>query len=866
VIHEDHQSTYRELNKRANQLAHYLRTAGVGPEQRVAIFLDRSSDAIVGVLGVLKAGGSYLPLDPTYPKEHVRYMLEDAQVSAILTQERLAVSLPEHSATVIPLDSAWHIIAQEPDVNPANTVGAENLAYVIYTSGSTGVARGVMVEHKAVVNLACSLRARVYSNDVSPLRVSLNAPLVFDSSVKQLVQLLYGHALCIIPEAVRRDGDAFLSYLRLHEIDVVDCTPSQLRLLLAGGFFTRHEPIPALVLIGGEAIDEDIWNLLADHDQTIFYNVYGPTECTVDSTVRRIDSLSRKPSIGRPIGNVQIYLLDKHQRPVPIGVTGEVTIGGAGLARGYLSRPDLTAERFIPDPFGQCAGARLYNSGDLARYRADGDIEFLGRLDHQVKIRGHRIELGEIESRLAHHPAVNAAVVLAREDPPGVQRLLAYVVTNRDSALLGEELKRYLREQLPEYMIPSACVMMEALPLMPNGKVDRSALPVPQLRLNKLEGEYAAPRDALQRQLVEIWEELLKIHPISVTDNFFELGGDSLLLVILAARIKERLGKCVPMAALFKGPTIEHLSHLLGRAKEHSSWSALVPMQQNGANSPLFCPHAGGGQVLCYADLVRYLGNDQPFYGLQMCESETGVVVHNQIEAMASDYVDSIRAFHPTGPYLLGGWSMGGVIAFEMARQLQQQGQQIALLALIDVEVPLVQKSEHNWATLLTSFAHNLGLTYGALSISLEEMSALPPVEQLRQVWLDSRASGLVPSVITLIEFRKMFDVFKINANAVKDYVGGAYRGRVTLFRAEHPISFHFPQEYLAGHVDDSGIKQGGVDTGDPLMGWGKLATEGGDVHIVPGDHYSMIKEPHVKHLAGRLRMCIQDTLNELTE
>lgn len=841
VSFEDQQLSYSELQSRANHLAHHLRKIGIGPDTAVAIYLKRSLSTMVAVLGVLKAGGAYLPIDTGYPKARVLHMLQDAQVVLILTEEQLAATLPQHSAARLYLDSDWPSVAAEPEVNPPLTTHAENLAYVIYTSGSTGAATGVMVQHRSVVNLASSLRTGIYPNNETPLRVSVNAPLMFDSSVKQLVQLLYGHELCIVPEEVRMDGREMHAYLQRHAVDVLDCTPSQLRLMLSSGFSASAAPVPSLALVGGEAIDEDTWRRLAVNEQTTFINVYGPTECTVDATACRIESYSR-PTIGRPINNVQTYLLDRHLRPVPIGVEGELFIGGAGVGRGYLANPALTAERFVPDPFSGNRGARLYRSGDLARYRANGEIDFLGRLDFQVKIRGHRIEPGEVEAALSKNPKVRQAVVLDRGFGPD-KRLVAYVVARENSATTSAELNSYLKERLPRFMVPTSWVMLDELPLTPNGKVNRAALPELSHSLNRLAGEYIAPRNYLQEQLVEIWEDLLNIHPIGVTDNFFELGGHSLMMIMLFTRIEEALGKRIQMGALFSEATIEYLSQLIsGDMNENVFQSLVVPMQTQGTNPPLFTPHAAGGHVWCYKDLARHIGDDQPFYGLQTLELETGLVVEATIENMAANYVEAIRRVQPVGPYLLGGWSMGGVVAFEMARQLQQQGQQIGLLALIDSQAPVDQQSKYSGRELLPYFARDLGLTGDNLRMPVAEESAVRPITQ-REVWKEARLGGLIPSDMTLLEFVKVLTTFKINLNTVRRYQPEKYQGRVTLFRAEQ--------------------NQKQDNFSDDLNGWEKLADGGVALHVVPGDHFSMVREPHVKVLAELLRSCIHNALQK---
>ena len=389
--------------------------------------------------------------------------------------------------------------------------------------------------------------------------------------------------------------------------------------------------------------------------------------------------------IGRPLANRAIYILDQHGNPVPIGVHGHLHIGGVGLARGYLNRPDLTAEKFVPDPFSAEPGARMYKTGDLARYRPDGNIEFLGRADHQVKIRGFRIELGEIEAVLGQHPAVRQAVVLAREDAPGEKRLVAYVVADSTT---DEQLRRFLKDKLPESMVPAVVVLLEALPVTPNGKVDRRALPAPDRSRPELEKAFVAPRDDLELQLAHIWEEVLGVRPVGARDNFFELGGHSLLAVRLFALIEKRLGKTLPLTTVFQGATVEHLAGILRQQPTPGPQSSLVAIQPGGSKRPLFLVHPAGGHVFPYIHLAQFLGPDQPCYGLQARGVEDGQDPHTRIEDMAAYYIQALQTVQPTGPYLLGGWSMGGVVAFEMAQQLHAQGQRVALLVLLDGRIP----------------------------------------------------------------------------------------------------------------------------------------------------------------------------------
>jgi amino acid adenylation domain-containing protein/non-ribosomal peptide synthase protein (TIGR01720 family) len=561
VIFGDAVLSYRELNQRANQLAHYLMRIGVGPESLVALCVERDVDTVVGILGVLKAGGAYVPLDPTYPKDRLEFMLEDSDARVLLTQERWLSRLPQPKAEVVCIDSQWELIARENEENPDRRITPENLAYVIYTSGSTGRPKGVMVRHSSAMNLLLGLQETIYAPyGQTRMRVSLNAPLPFDASVQQLVMLLQGHTLVVLPQEIRQDGKTLLQFLEKHQLDVLDCVPSQLKLLLEAGLLQNSNYTPKIVLPGGEPIDRSTWDSIAAAKDIEFFNMYGPTECTVDSTTCSVRSYPGRPTIGRPLANVEIYLLDRHLQPVPVGVPGEIHIAGPGLARGYLRRPDLTAEKFIPNPFSKEPGARLYKTGDLGRYLPDGNIEFLGRVDHQVKLRGFRIELGEIEAVLGQHSGVKEAAVIVREDRPDDKRLVAYFVSDQEPAPRVQELRNFLKEKLPEYMVPSTFVELEALPLTANGKVDRRALPAPSQDRQDQRATFVAPRTPTEEMVASIFSQTLRVERVGVEDNFFDLGGHSLIATQVVSRIRDTLGVELPLRTLFEKPTVAGLA------------------------------------------------------------------------------------------------------------------------------------------------------------------------------------------------------------------------------------------------------------------------------------------------------------------
>jgi amino acid adenylation domain-containing protein len=562
VVYADEYLTYDQLNSKADRLANYLRRRCVGPGCFVGLCVERGLEALVGILGILKSGGAYVPLDPSYPTERLNYMLKDSAPKVVLTQEHLKARLQAGAPVVVALDAEWEEIASESRTDSEPTMGesnSANLAYVIYTSGSTGLPKGVMIEHRHVINLWYGLE-RLYGQGAERRRLALNASLNFDASVQQFVQLLSGHALFVIPEEVRRDASSLLKFLDKNQIDGIDCTPSQLKTWISTGLLGDKRRPLRTVLVGGEAIDGELWSTLARAREMDFYNVYGPTECTVDSTAAYLNSDPTLPHIGHPMVNRCVYILDRYKQPAPLDVAGEIYIGGDGVGRGYLNRPELTAERFVKDPFASDPEARMYKTGDVGRWRADGTIEYLGRNDHQVKVRGFRIELGEIEARLLECPEVKETVVIAREDVPGEIRLVAYVVARDASrAPNSEELRVNLKQALPEHMVPSAFVLIEKMPLTPNGKLDRRALRAPDLAAYA-NRQYEPPQGEVEEILASIWQSLLGTDSAGRDDNFFELGGHSLLAVQLIARVAATLSVEMPIRLLFDFPTVRELA------------------------------------------------------------------------------------------------------------------------------------------------------------------------------------------------------------------------------------------------------------------------------------------------------------------
>ncbi|MCY8853708.1 non-ribosomal peptide synthetase DhbF [Bacillus inaquosorum] len=697
VVYEDQSLSYAELNERANRLARMLISEGVGPEQFVALALPRSLEMAVGLLAVLKAGAAYLPLDPDYPADRIAFMLEDAQPAFIMTNTKAAEHIP-------PAENVPKIVLDDPKLSEKlNTYPAENpnnadriqplsplnTAYVIYTSGSTGVPKGVMIPHQNVTRLFAATDHWFHfsSDDIWTMFHSY----AFDFSVWEIWgPLLHGGRLVIVPHHVSRSPEAFLRLLVKEGVTVLNQTPSAFYQFMQA---EREQPDlgQALslrcVIFGGEALElsrlEDWYNRHPENRPQLI-NMYGITETTVHVSYieldRSIAALRANSLIGCGIPDLGVYVLDERLQPVPPGVAGELYVSGAGLARGYLGRAGLTAERFIADPFGP-PGTRMYRTGDVARLRADGSLDYVGRADHQVKIRGFRIELGEIEAALVQHSQLEDAAVIVREDQPGDKRLAAYVIPSSEETFDPAELRKYTAERLPDYMVPSAFVMMKELPLTPNGKLDRKALPAPDFAA-AVTGR--GPRTPQEEILCDLFMEVLHLPRVGIDDRFFDLGGHSLLAVQLMSRIREALGVELSIGNLFEAPTVAGLAERLEMGSSQSALDVLLPLRTSGDKLPLFCVHPAGGLSWCYAGLMTNLGTDYPIYGLQARGIGQRDELPKTLDDMAADYIEQIRTIQPKGPYHLLGWSLGGNVVQAMATQLQHQGEEVSLLVMLD--------------------------------------------------------------------------------------------------------------------------------------------------------------------------------------
>ncbi len=832
--------TYKELNEKANQLANYLTQNGVKADSLVGLFTERSIEMVVGLLGILKAGGAYVPMDPAFPADRLAYMLEDAGIKILITQQKLSGMFPHFSGNEICLDKDWEKISKHNNSNPVINFSSQNLAYIIYTSGSTGKPKGVQIEHRSVVNFLFSMlnEPGLAQEDILLSVTTLS----FDIAGLELyLPLIAGAKVVLASKENSVDGNALLNIIQTKKITIMQATPSTWRLMLAAGW---NKKLGIKILCGGEALPADLASELIKLEGSL-WNMYGPTETTIWSAVKKIDSTDNQILVGRPIANTQFYILDVNNYPVPIGVAGELHIGGDGLARGYYNRPELTNEKFIQNPFDENKKTLIYKTGDLARFRSDGYIEFLGRLDHQVKIRGFRIELGEIESVLINHNDIKQAVVSTFQSVSGDVRLVSYLITMNGKAPSVNELREHIRESLPEYMIPSHFEFLSEFPLTPNGKIDRKALPAPELNKSEISTGYRPPKDEVEIQLTSLWEKTLNVKPVGITDNFFELGGHSLLAAQLFAKIENLFGVNIPLGVLFQAPTIESLSKIIKQKDRKPVWSSLVPIKTTGSKPPLFLIHGAEGNVLLYRELAEHLGPDQPVYGLQSKGLDGSYDMHTTFEAMAKDYISEIYSLQPEGPYYLAGYCLGGAIAYEMAQQLNKDGKKVAYLGMLETynikancnRIPVYKRYYSRFQNLVFHIQN----TYSIKSTDRKKFLT----EKLSIEWSRAKIKWTIIKNRIAQKFNPEkglkfhhLQIDLVNDKAQAEYEPKTYSGKINLYK---------PKKDFVGYTDEK-------------FGWGNLATNGIDTVVLPIYPRGMLIEPYVKILAEQIKKDLAKT------
>ncbi|NWF69420.1 MAG: amino acid adenylation domain-containing protein [Chloroflexi bacterium] len=835
------QVSFGELNARANQLAHYLQRLGVSSGHFVGISMERSIEAVVSFLAVMKTGAAYVPIDPAYPHERRAFMIADTQLKVLLTQQRLlsVLAIETERISAICVDSAWSQIAQYSSENLGLVVHSEQPAYVIYTSGSTGKPKGVLLPQRALVNhnLAIIERYGLSASD----RVLHFASLSFDVAGEEIYPtLLAGAAVVIWPQGAAPAINEFLRAVDAAGVTVLNLPtpywhewtyaledkdsvwPGALRLLVIGSERAAPERLA-------------VWQEKAPQ-QIPLRNAYGLTETAITSLVYDVpySALNRSEvPVGRPLANTLIYLLDAYMQPVPPGVAGELYIGGRCVASGYLNRPDLSAERFVANPFSNDPTQRLYKTGDLMRYLPDGNIEFLGRIDQQAKIRGHRVELGEIEAALAQHAHVRRCVVIARDDEHGQKYLAAYLVV-QGKALVASKWRSFLKETLPDYMIPAAYVLLETLPLTPNGKIDRKALPAPSF--DEHEGEFVAPRTPTEIVLASIWGEILGHSQIGIHDNFYDLGGHSLLAIRIFTQIERRLHKHLPMAVLFNAPTVARLAKIIDSTTESDKvvqHSPIIKIQPHGSRPPFFCV---GGGVIDLNHLARQLGNDQPFYALHWQGLAAHQTLSASVDMVAEAFIEEIKSIQPRGPYYLGGCFASGLVAVEIARRLKEQGEEVAFLAAI-ATVPrprtVAERAQGKVTKILlggpAKWRDTLTTVYN------EILHIGETIENIQHIfWKGAvRLSKITGRPLPFVLRTGLYEEFAVR-RATNNYVAPAfYDGEMTLFLPP-------------GWYDSFSVR--------PQWGWGEVLANTPQVYKIPGDPCTIFSAENVPVLGAQLK------------
>jgi len=848
---------YGELGKSAQDLAWVMLSHGVERGDVVAVFGTRSFGLIAGMLGVLLSGSVLLTLDPKLPRDRQRLMLQEAKAKYILYIDSQPLEDKEIWESLIII---WVNPGTGEAINSRNDssqaiklpdIAGDDAAYIFFTSGTTGIPKGVLGCHKGMAHFLNWQRQTFEIGQQD--RIAQLTGLSFDVVLRDIfLPLTSGATLCLPEEGDNLETTKILHYLENEQISVLHTVPSLAQFWLANvpsGVSLRNL---RWLFFAGEPLKETLilrWRDAFPESGEIV-NLYGPTETTLAKCYYQIpiDCLPGVQPVGVPLPETQALVLTPNHQPCGIGEPGEIVIRTPFRSLGYINAQQENRSRFIKNAFRNDEQDWLYYTGDRGRYFPDGSLEILGRRDHQVKIRGIRIEPGEIETVLAQYPNVLQTVVIAREDVPGDQRLVAYITPKPDSVTTISDIRRFLSTKLPQYMLPSAFVLLDTMPLTPNGKVDRRALPAPDLSRQEPEATFVTPRNEVERQLTQIWEQLLGVQPIGIRDNFFELGGHSLLAVKLFWQIEKTFSKNLPLAILFQSGTVEALAKIICQEqdlatnkalvntwdKSRSTWSSLVEIQPNGSKPPFFCIHGLGGEVLCFRELAQHLGSEQPFYGLQPQGLHGKYPLHTRIEDMAAHYIQEIKTLQPNGPYFLGGYSFGGAVAFEMARQLHEQGEQIGIMVILDSCRP-----GYSWQS---SFLKRIFLH---LSNIVQQGPAYLWQTAVRwSYWrkhhLQNRYKRYLEATLGIPDTDKHLQIIDANTQAISKYIYQVYPGRVILLRTE----------------DQNRDEAVGTQY-DPQFGWGDLVAGALDIYYLPGSHLSLLREPHVQVLAEKLRHCL---------
>ncbi len=839
VKYDDLAITYSELDQKVNQLAAYLIAHDLKVGDKVGLCMDRSIDMVISLLAIIKAGGVYVPLDPNFPADRLTFMLADSEASLLLVARKYEhVFEPQVFHRTI--ESALAQSAGYPHTEPDVQIGGTDLVYILYTSGSTGLPKGVQIEHHSLINFLLSMQI---APGLTPDDVLLSVTTIsFDIAGLELyLPLITGATLIIADANSAKDGRVLLDMARSQNVTVMQATPYTWRMMLALGW---DEKLPIKVLCGGEALPKKLAAELLPKCAEL-WNMYGPTETTIWSTIKQITDGDEMITIGHPIHNTQVYLLNEQLQPVALGEPGEICIGGDGVARGYLNRPELNADRFIDDTFAGKPGQKMYRTGDLGKLTANGELLCMGRMDTQIKIRGYRIETEEIEHNLTKLYNVNEAVVVVHTNALDNQRLVAYIQLKDEH--LDIDLKEYaanweygLKGKLPDYMLPNDYVLVADFPLTPNGKIDRKALPAPVSETEISTAEYVDPVTPTEKMLAGIWRQWLDLKRVNITDNFFHLGGHSIIAVQIMVQIEAATGQRLPIATLFEHPTIQQLAQWIDNTEKGTAWHSLVRIKPGGTKMPLYIIHGEGLNLLIFNSLAINMDPDQPIYGLQAIGLNGTDEPLDNIPEIAARYNAEILQQNPDGPYAIAGYSLGGYIAIEMAQQLKSAGKQVKLLAMLDTN--LKQNDGHTkTAVLLNKIKRQFPKALFFLKSLVKDPGATLKYQKLiiqakiRETLSGPNTAGLtrdddIPAYMENI-------IIKIR-HAIQNYTVKPYDGMIYLFKAKIRVFFIDDPDYL---------------------GWKNYALKGIEVKEVPGDHKVMLLPPNDKVFAKTLQKVLDE-------
>lgn len=834
--------TYKELHRQANQLAQLLIEKGVRPGDRVGLSIDRSLELVVSLLAVMKAGGQYIPTDPLHPTDRIQYVIADADCSILLTNRAYAGRIELPLAELL-IETIWPTLNTYASTEPDITVAADAPIYVLYTSGTTGRPKGVQIRHDSVVNVLYGL-ARKPGLTATDKTVTMGT-IAFDITTAEIyLPLLVGAELVVVGADTVRNGQALTALFEREHITFVQTTPATLRMLWETGW--RGNP-NLRVISCAEALPTDLAQKLLATCAAL-YNYYGPTETTVYATGTQILSAEGPITIGLPIDNAHVVVVDQQLQPVADGQAGELIIGGAGVGSGYLNQPDLTDAKFIRPAFRPTE--RFYRTGDLAKRLPTGDIQYLGRIDAQIKIRGHRIEPGEVEFHLIRLEEVENAVVVAREDQPSHQRLVAYMVLNnvgRDARIDREQVLRWrttLATVLPAYMIPSDFVIMSQLPVTPNGKLDRKALPAPEQTLpTPVMPNLTLPSTPQEKQIAAIWQQVFRLTAVGIDDNFFDLGGHSMLAVRVMIQLERETGRRLPVSTLFESPTIRSLARLIGPDQSIDLKNSLVPIKPYGSKTPLYVVHGGGLNLLTFRGLVDYMDAEQPIYGFQARGLDGTEEPLDTMEAIAADYIEELLEHNPDGPYSLAGYSFGGYVALEMACQLQQVGKTVKLLGMFDTNA----EDSAEGRPFLDRLAWRIGRQFPKLLWIARSFIQQPlPTLRYQGEYLERQVKNVLKTVglatdqtYAEIQDENLIRIIEKHEIALQNYRMKPYDGVIDVFKANKRLYFVEDREFL---------------------GWKKYARQGVRIYNVPGDHKEMLLPPNDKEFALILQKALDQS------